>query len=906
MLNKTKLSVTHGDLAFAQYPVAVGHYLGDSITSAEAYLNRCLNDRLRQRYQLGIHPGEVGTTDVVLNPASHPSLGGAIVIGLGKVGELTPERLTKSFARAALVYALTIAEDSNGQSTTKENEPKFAPITTLLLGIGTGGLSVEDSVSAILRGLHHANLTLEKVGYDKYVVFNALEFIEIWQDLSISIARSLERSIGDSDLQARFDASDLLIRQVIGGKVRVAFNETYGWWNRLQILGHKDGSLQFNMLTDRARSELTLLPTQRLLVDQFISTAIANTASEQRIGRTLFELLTPNRLKAFAPDRQNVVLVLNEEAAYYPWELLEDRLSENGRPLAVESGVVRQLETSTYREKVLSALQNRALVIGDPISSMAPLPSAQEEANLVNFILLKNDYAVETKIRAKALDIVEVLYAGAYRILHLCGHGVFNRELPGTDKKVSGMVIGDDIFLTPADVEQMRQIPELVFINCCYLGRIEGEPATDGDRHKLAANLAAQFIRMGVRAVVAAGWAIDDQAAQTFASCFYEDMLSGCSFGKAVLNARRRTYDQHGGVNTWGAYQCYGDPGYSLLQQSTRSNVGSIGTTRLFNSAEVISELNNLVNEASTASPKQKENLKQRLEELTSKIPEHWLKIANVRANLGKAYASLEQLPEAIFHYEAIITAENSDYPISAIEQLSDLYAQWALQLWQTTQKGTFVDTDGSIQSESLQYIEQSISLLQKLCGIGETAERLSLLGTAYQRKAQVLTGDDRKNALKLMQQSHQKAANLLQEKTGKIDADSTLRWIAAEVALSWLDENQSNLPPQELLNQIQQVEALTTAQEGREAHASIAAISSKCLLLRHLLQEDLEVYANDVIQAINSAFHVNNKQELTSDLEKLGFLVEMLKDKTNSENSGLRAESLGRSLQSIYTSLAS
>ena len=91
------------------------------------------------------------------------------------------------------------------------------------------------------------------------------------------------------------------------------------------------------------------------------------------------------------------------------------------------------------------------------------------------------------------------------------------------------MVIGDGIYLTPAEIRQMRQVPELVFINCCHLGHIE---ATDGgtskerqDQNLIAANVATEFIRMGVHAVVAAGWAVDDGAALTFATAFYDRML---------------------------------------------------------------------------------------------------------------------------------------------------------------------------------------------------------------------------------------------------------------------------------------------------------------------------------------------------------------------------------------------
>ena len=43
-------------------------------------------------------------------------------------------------------------------------------------------------------------------------------------------------------------------------------------------------------------------------------------------------------------------------------------------------------------------------------------------------------------------------------------------------------------------------------------------------------------------------------------------MLSGdvAQFGDAVRTARKAIYDSHRNTNTWGAYQCYGDPGFLL------------------------------------------------------------------------------------------------------------------------------------------------------------------------------------------------------------------------------------------------------------------------------------------------------------------------------------------------------
>ncbi|MEZ5392377.1 MAG: CHAT domain-containing protein [Bryobacterales bacterium] len=52
--------------------------------------------------------------------------------------------------------------------------------------------------------------------------------------------------------------------------------------------------------------------------------------------------------------------------------------------------------------------------------------------------------------------------------------------------------------------------------------------------HRFAANVATQLIRMGVRAVIAAGWAVDDAPAKAFADVFYDHMLKGAEFGYAV------------------------------------------------------------------------------------------------------------------------------------------------------------------------------------------------------------------------------------------------------------------------------------------------------------------------------------------------------------------------------------
>jgi CHAT domain-containing protein len=106
------------------------------------------------------------------------------------------------------------------------------------------------------------------------------------------------------------------------------------------------------------------------------------------------------------------------------------------------------------------------------------------------------------------------------------------------------VLLSDGLMLTAAEIVQMEIVPDLVFLNCCHLGTIDQQPAGPGvEVNKLAASLARELIKMGVRAVVVAGWAVDDRASQCFAEVFYGALLAGGQpFGPAVHEARLQTW----------------------------------------------------------------------------------------------------------------------------------------------------------------------------------------------------------------------------------------------------------------------------------------------------------------------------------------------------------------------------
>lgn len=876
--NLVTVSVTHGNLAFCGHAVAVGHYSGDAIVAAEAHLDRLLDGRLAGHYRLGLYPGHQDTAEVFLNLGKKP--GGAIVIGLGQVGELSPGSLARGFARGALMYAMALADDARGGA---KPAPLSASLSTLLIGTQAGGMTVHDAVAAMLRGVLQANRMLETTGYAERVVIERLEFVELYEDRAIRAVRALQSALQDPDLKDGFVAQPCL-RTVPGGRRQEVHAEDSGWWRRLQVLEQSDCSLKFHTLTDLARVEVMLQPTQRDLVDRFLDEAVTTTANDPQVASTLFELLVPNRLKEAAPDQRDLVLVVDRGAARYPWELLQDRTDPEHMPLAVRAGLVRQLHADRFREQERRATGTHALVVGEPTTTRyPPLPAARDEARSVADTLSRNGFAVTRAIEKGAMEIMNALYANDYRILHLAGHGVYEYEGPdskaacgepaGTPQRVTGMVLGDDVFLTPAEINQMRTVPELVFINCCFLGRIEADkPEVRRGRHQLAANLAAQLIEMGVRAVVAAGWAVDDQAAQTFAGVFYQAMLAGNMFGDALLAARKATYERHKTANTWGAYQAYGEPGYTLAEGGA-SAPASPAQRSYAAASEAIVEADNIAADAKTADAAEAGALKMRLDQLVGALQKDWLAMAKVRAALGAAYGELDQFAVAISHYKLALEAEDARLPVHAMEQLSNLQARWALE--QAAQDRTAAD-----RARTRRELDEAVQRLKALIGFGETAERHSLLAGAYKRQALAMIAwkggaSEVKQALRDMVAHYGEAARLHLEREGAVHPYSLLNQLQGGILLDLIDGKRVKRAALEsALREVEQ--APDRGNEALEESGFWQAIlPAECQLLRGLAAGDLGQRLDGISKSyLDARQRGASPREFRSVCEQIDFLI--------------------------------
>ncbi len=127
--------IRHGDLGYARYPVLAWHYLGGTIVSAERALDQRLNKALSERMQLGLYPGLPDTHTLFFNEDPRGRPAGALVVGLGQVGDLAPG-LLETVVRDTLVdYALRISRWPDG-CFSAAGTVRSATVSCLLVGFG--------------------------------------------------------------------------------------------------------------------------------------------------------------------------------------------------------------------------------------------------------------------------------------------------------------------------------------------------------------------------------------------------------------------------------------------------------------------------------------------------------------------------------------------------------------------------------------------------------------------------------------------------------------------------------------------------------------------------------------------------------------------------------------------------
>jgi CHAT domain-containing protein len=521
--------------------------------------------------------------------------------------------------------------------------------------------------------------------------------------------------------------------------------------------------LRFVHVGQRARAETIVQQRQPGLLETLVARQIQVHSYQPEFCRTLFQLMVPHEFKDAARRLARIVLVLDGYTANLPWELM---LADQ-EPLAVRASIIRQLSSSTFRRHVRQTLQPVAYVVGNPSTEnffkMFPHPDrqpadgldslagAEEEAEVVVEALSRQGYQVESSIGQghSALDVLTTLYQQPYRIVHIAAHGLF--EAPAADGLArTGVVLSDGLLLGAAEISQMEIVPDLVFLNCCHLA--QSNPVFVA-YNRLAYSISRELIEIGVRCVVAAGWAVDDDAAYTFAETFYRAILRDkLQFGDAVFEARRDAYREHGSSITWGAYQAYGDPGWRVDPRAESSSHSS-DLGKFVALEELVDQISRIrlgiYRRAEAVTKTDATSALAQLKELLNRCPSGWLSHPAVNFELAQTYALLGDgyFEDTCKFYSAAIVAEDKlgHVPIAAVEQLANLESRLA------DNKG-----DPELAERAIARLHNLNKMAAGACDTGGgdhaagspmNGERASVIGSAHKRKAaifarRIVTGD--------------------------------------------------------------------------------------------------------------------------------------------------------------------
>ena len=796
----------HASLEHAVYPVLVGHVAGSPLSGAEERLDDCLDHRLSRAQVARDYPEALGEFRHFPGFEEITPPPGAIVVGLGPMGELTESQLSSVVTRSLTRFASEPRDRARasvvGRSAPQQDFDGRLGLAAVLIGSSrSGGLTVESSIRAIIAGTVAANVRLGQIPLtvpvegpagvvDRPVRFSDLWFVERHEDIVELAARSLERLANESS-HTEGDYAVSCGPQPVMGEGAAGPNppddSANDVWARISIVQAAEQSdglagLTYSLLGRASRAEFLVHEFDGNLVDSLVAQSI-DRSSDPRIGSTLYELLVPHDLKQPLGSGSHLHLLLDESTADLPWELLTPRAEafRDSRPFALGGGFLRQfLETRGARRGTVRAPERAVLVIGNPPPGpgFLPLPGAKREAAIVakafgaelafedplgelELPTVDPPWTVTARIWDEEAtyigtptddqtaddpseEVIHELMNGSWRVVHIAAHGMLDESGNAAN---SGVVLGPGRRLTAATIGQLSVVPDLVVVNACHLGAVTRQ--LDG-MNRVAASFARRLMQIGVRAVVVAGWAVEDGPAVVFAHALYSELLQGWELGDAVRHARAAVHRHDPGSVTWGAYQCYGDPGFRLAARRGRGGAELKESLTVSELRRRIRATTGLVSDRTSSVRSLQQDIRA-VAELASEEPESSLDLAtelqrlerdplfangrgsvraDISADLAAAWAQLGRFDLAVERYEEAVRAGGRDVPLAAVEQLINLSVRRAREL-----------DEGAQRRELLRSAQRKLRALQTL---GVTGERQALWGSFYKKRSCLSDPPDR------------------------------------------------------------------------------------------------------------------------------------------------------------------
>jgi hypothetical protein len=255
----------------------------------------------------------------------------------------------------------------------------------------------------------------------------------------------------------------------------------------------------------------------------------------------------------------------------------------------------------------------------------------------------------------------------------------------------------------------------------------------------------------------------------------------------------------------------------------------------------------------------------------------------------GQAYAEVYLFGDAVKFYDRAIVSSNSSASIKSIEQAANCHIRLAVQAF---------ENDPGLYTESKKKIEKYIETLTRLMAtLGETTERLSMVGSGYKRLALISSSKPSNvcnEALEQMEKYYRQAWTLTKERAKgnkPLDPYPLINALVARIAFLVRsgDEKQAAEERKEILRVEKGVaQHLAQALEMAKPESFWAAVGVADTKLLDALIEYLSLRTKRVPDRVHKELvedyrtawkQYGSTRELNSVIEHYTFLVDVMKD---------------------------
>jgi len=298
----------------------------------------------------------------------------------------------------------------------------------------------------------------------------------------------------------------------------------------LDVLRNKDG------LTVQKPTDLSLLSFQENLRNGDKEASPTSPPVHRKRLSVLYDAV----VAPVIPHLRGNELVIVPDGQFFlvPFGALQDTESR----YLCESFSIRVIPSLTCLKMILDAptehhCKRGALVVGDPWvqevvddegRKLRQLPSARKEAKMIAAIVKTSPLIGSDATKEAVLSRLNNV-----ALIHLAAHGNSKAGeivlAPNLSRK-SETPTRKDFLLTMPDVLSVGLRARLVVLSCCHSG--QGEVCDEG-----VVGIARAFLGAGACSVLAALWAIDDDATLEFMRVFYKHLARGMKASQALNGA---------------------------------------------------------------------------------------------------------------------------------------------------------------------------------------------------------------------------------------------------------------------------------------------------------------------------------------------------------------------------------